>query len=138
MEKVWKNIKLTGDNEIMPFTGINPFAFGTAEVTLMAHDTNMCDGPVQYLACIETDFEGFVPAAMHIHRGQIFENGDVAVDFTPLLVPFQPDNTYCAIIESAELFTALVEEPVSHYSSHWCSPHVVSPTIQILTMLLFP
>lgn len=112
MRKTWKDIKLTGENEVEPFTAI-PFAFGTAEVELMAVDVNHCDGPVEYYACIETDIEGFVPAAMHIHRANIFENGDVVVDFTPTLMPFQPDNNDCVLVESAELFHALVEQPVS-------------------------
>jgi len=114
MVKSWEDIKLTPDNEVAPFTGI-PYAFGTADVHIVAADVNMCYGPTQYYACITTDIEGFTPMAMHIHRGEIFENGDIVVDFTPLLEMGKPDTTGCIEVMEMELYKALISAPVSFF-----------------------
>lgn len=110
----YEGVKLTGENEVAPFVGVD-FACGTADVTILADDITMCDGHTMYYACIDTDIEGFAPAAMHIHRANIFENGDIVVDFTPLIRPGHPDTFGCVEIESEGLFNALVEQPEIYY-----------------------
>jgi hypothetical protein len=120
----WESIKLTPENEVAPFTGI-PYAFGTADVYTITTDVNMCSGPPQYFACITTDIEGFVPKAMHIHKGEIFENGAIVVDFTPLLETGKADTTGCIQIMLEELYTSLTSAPVSCNNLLPCMLHVI-------------
>ena len=108
----WESIKLSPENEVEPFMGV-PYAFGTADFYTMTTDVNMCSGPPQHFACITTDIEGFVPKALHIHKGEIFENGNVVVDFTPLLDMNKADIDGCVQIMQEDVYKSLINEPVS-------------------------
>ena len=85
---------------LTPFVGVEN-AFGTAAVTITRHR-----------ACIHAKIDGFRPMAAHIHFGAIDENGDVVMDFTPLLEKDQADFDGCVYI-SPTLAKAIMDSPVS-------------------------
>eukprot|EP00977_Amphora_coffeiformis_P019009 scaffold6856_cov156-Amphora_coffeaeformis.AAC.2 len=95
-------IKLTPGNEVAPFMGVE-FAFGTATVEISSRK-----------ACISADIEGFVPGSAHIHGGAIDANGDILVDFTPLLTMGEADFDGCVSI-SKMLSDKIMERPDLYY-----------------------
>jgi hypothetical protein len=131
----WNDIKLTPGNEVLPFTGV-PYAFGTAHVSIIGRNLNGCRTAPTYRACISTDIEGFVPKALHIHKGPINGNGNVVVDFTPLL----KNNGYfsdCVQITTKELYTNLIAEPVSIFFDKYLCDRPSSGREHVALMSLF-
>lgn len=100
----WKygnyDVKLTPGNEVSPFEGIE-FASGSASVTIK-----------HWRACIEANVDGFRPQAAHIHVGAIDENGDVVIDFTPLIMEGESNIKGCVRIDKPLAFE-IMERPVS-------------------------
>ena len=74
-------IKLTPSNEISPFIGV-PSSAGIAQVTL---DFNPSRSSANWKVCIRTTVLGFFPGLLHIHKGEISENGGVVADFSSML-----------------------------------------------------
>jgi hypothetical protein len=103
------DIKLTPENEISPFVGAE-FAFGMAEVTI-EYDASRS---TKWSACVTTHIEGFIPGLLHIHTGEIFENGKVVVDFSDLLSKHDADFHGCRGI-SETLYKQMSSKPVSAF-----------------------
>ena len=93
------SIKLTPENEIDPFVGIDN-AFGTAVVQIK-----------KKRACIDGTIYGFFPMAAHIHFRAIDENGDVIVDFTSLIRMGDTEIQGCVPI-SQEVSERILGRPV--------------------------
>lgn len=102
-----EDILLIGSNEVAPFTGV-PFAAGTAEVQFIFEAGRAGS---EWLACIEAKILGFTPQLLHIHNAEIFQNGGVVVDMSPLLGGV-PEVSGCIDI-SEDLFTGILNDPVS-------------------------
>ena len=101
------DIKLTPENEISPFVGAE-FAFGMAEVSI-EYDASRS---TKWRACVTTHIEGFIPGLLHIHTGEIFENGELVVDFSHLLSDHHDDFHGCRGI-SETLYKQMIGQPVS-------------------------
>ena len=100
-------IKLTPGNEVSPFVGVE-FAFGMAEVSI---EYGASRGTNKWRACVTTHIEGFIPGLLHIHTGEIFENGGVVVDFSDLLSKDDADFYGCRGI-SKTLYDQMISKPV--------------------------
>ena len=100
-------IELTPENEIAPFVGAE-FAFGLAEVSVEFDASRS----TKWRACVTTHIEGFIPGLLHIHTGEIFENGKVVVDFSDLLSKDDADFHGCRGIPKT-LYDEMISKPVS-------------------------
>ena len=127
------SIDLTPENEIDPFAN-DPFvgidgASGFAKVTI-THGGSGGKGKGgrvfdvfdrsddEFAACVDAQiyrFAPIVPKAAHIHFAPINENGDVVVDFTPLLDGKRRFDGCVGISE--ELHTNILKNPVSCFLS---------------------
>ena len=111
------DIKLTPENEIAPCVGAE-FAFGIAKVSIEFDASSR----TKWRACVTTHVEGFIPGLLHIHNGEIFENGKVVVNFSDLLSKDDVDFHGCRGI-SKTLYDQMISKPVSggggdlHYSN---------------------
>ena len=98
-------VKLTPENEVDPFVGVVG-ASGIAKVEIDDDE-----------ACIDAAIFGFFPMVAHIHFAPIDENGDVVVDFTPLIEMGKSDFYGCVDIEE-DLAERIMERPVSVRCRH--------------------
>lgn len=103
-------IKLTPTNEVDPFKGVG-FASGKADVTLIS--TKRGSKSV-WQVCIKSSVEGFIPGLLHIHTGNISENGSVVVDFSSMLSKTAPDFNGCVTVTKA-VFDGIKLNPVRFY-----------------------
>ena len=101
-------IKLTPENVITPLVVPAKFTFGMADVSV---DYDASRGN-KWRACATTHIEGFIPGLLQIHTGEIFENGDIVVDFSDLLTDHHDDFHGCLGI-SETLYKQMIGEPVS-------------------------
>jgi hypothetical protein len=106
------DIRLTPENEIAPFVGAE-YTFGLAKVSV-EYDASKSK---VWRVCITTHIEGFIPGQLRIRHGEIFENGDIVVDFTSLLTDHHSAFYGCRGI-SKTLYNKMISEPVS-CSVHW-------------------
>ena len=106
----FSNIKLTGQNEIAPFEGVD-YASGTATVKL---DYDSSRSP-KWKVCIASTIHGFIPGLLHIHQAEITANGNVRVDFSSLL---KDDASFsgCRAVNEA-LYNDMKNNPVSQFRS---------------------
>ena len=100
-------IKLTTENVISPFVAAE-FTFGMADVSL---DYDASRGN-KWRACATTHIEGFIPGLLYIRAGEIFENGELVVDFSHLLSDHHDDFQGCRGI-SETLYKQMIGQPVS-------------------------
>ena len=104
VEGTFAGIKLTPENELSPFIGVD-FASGSAIVKLISNKGNR-------QVCIQASVEGFIPGLLHIHTGKISENGALVVDFSSLLSKTVPNFSGCVQVTKA-VFDDMKLNPVS-------------------------
>ena len=100
-------IRLTPENEIAPFVGAE-FAYGMADVSI-EYDASRS---TKWRICVSTHIEGFIPGLLQIVNGEIFENGNVVVDFSDLLTDHHYVFHGCHGITKT-LYDQMISQPVS-------------------------
>lgn len=103
----WTGIQLLPSSEVAPFTGVE-FASGKAEVDVIFEEDR--EGG-EYLICIRANICGFTPELLHIHAGEIFLNGAVFADLTPLIDGEMPIDG--CVDTTKEFYNLLLVNPVS-------------------------
>jgi hypothetical protein len=101
------DIRLTPENEIAPFVGAE-YTYGLAQVSV-EYDASRS---TKWRVCVTTHIEGFIPGQLRIRHGEIFENGDIVVDFTSLLSDHHNAFHGCRGI-SKTLYDQMIARPVS-------------------------
>lgn len=90
------------DPSVEPFTR-QEGASGMASIEFFAGGTR---------ACSEVSLDGFSPALVHLHRGSPSENGDVQIDFGPII----SGSSFAGCVSTDPALAAeILLEPLSFY-----------------------
>eukprot|EP00545_Synedropsis_sp_CCMP1620_P012266 CAMPEP_0119015000 /NCGR_PEP_ID=MMETSP1176-20130426/10502_1 /TAXON_ID=265551 /ORGANISM="Synedropsis recta cf, Strain CCMP1620" /LENGTH=364 /DNA_ID=CAMNT_0006968257 /DNA_START=22 /DNA_END=1116 /DNA_ORIENTATION=+ len=112
----WSGIQLLPSSEVAPFEGVH-FTSGKADIDLIYEE----DRPnSEYIICIQATICGFTPELLHIHAGEIFQNGAVFADLTALLTG--GGTTDGCVETTKEFYTMLVNDPDKFYLNAHVAP----------------
>ena len=101
-------VKLSPKNEKPSNYGADQ-ASGMAVVQLDYNDLRPNE---PWKVCIQADVHGFIPGVLRISKGSIYQNGNIAVDFSSMLSDIVPYFDGCVKVKNEDIFNDILENPV--------------------------